>query len=55
MGELRNSKLGNMTEREKLGDLGVDGVIELQLLSKNSERKLNELNRVMIGYLIGML
>jgi hypothetical protein len=35
--KLRNFKLENMTERENLGDLGVDGVIKLQLLSKNGE------------------
>jgi hypothetical protein len=44
-----------MTERENLGDLGVDGVIKLQLLSKNGEWKLNELNCVMIGYLSVLL
>jgi hypothetical protein len=32
---MRRSKLENITERENLGDLDVDGIIILQPLSKN--------------------
>jgi len=35
--KLRNSKLENIMVRENLGDLSVDGVIKVQLLSKNGE------------------
>jgi len=55
VGDMRNSKLENIMEKENLGDLGVDGVIKLQLVSKNSERKLNELNCATIGYLSELL
>jgi hypothetical protein len=37
VGDMRNSKLENIMEKENLGDLGVNGVIKLQLVSKNSE------------------
>jgi hypothetical protein len=35
--KVRNSKLENVMEKENWGDLGIDGVIKLQLLTKNGE------------------